>query len=1547
MSINKNNLNNSTSNSIKNQMNNNSLNNNNYQNTNAINPNKINDNLFYFKNNPFGKIIHNINFYEIEKFNNSTLNTNFFNFNDIENIVYNDLLSLPYNKDINDTSNITQFHWGQRKLLLSELQFFNHINKTLKAKTTKKYTIIYIGAAPGNHIKILLELFDNLNFILIDSRKFNKNIIQEANNKTKSSRYIKIMKELLTVDGATKLREKLIANGEEPIVISDIRNNISYPTNIFKNKSDALSKTDKSSILEHTGNFSNNLDRNDIHNFNPELYDEGEVDKVLIEYIKKHKPSNTTNLKKYNSLKEKFEDMYLFLWNDVIIQDMNLQKQFIEILKPKEALLKFRFPYYLNKHFEYFDGHVFLPVYGPKFTTECRLLVSREGDSYSYKKWNPLDHEKKLNYFNHVTRKQYYYHNHDNISGICHCYDCSCEINIIKNYLALYPKTKILPNHKKYNSSIKEYINKFTNYINDNNQVKINLLHKYISNIQYSWANNKDEIREHIIKLSTFLIKYEPFYRYILQNKIYRFSDNKEWYYHNKVGFIKWIKSLFKKEVLQKDIYDDYKIQQRLVSVYLQHTSPYRGLLLYHGLGTGKTITSISISEILINHKDIIVMLPASLKSNYIDELMRMGHHLYTKENNWKFFNIDEINYSMFSNFIDKEYVEKNKGLWLPYSQIDEVNNAMIGGASKNSSTSVNLSNIVENNNDDNDVHIEEVEENGKEEKKPHVENKSSSIQLTNSSGNKENNIKSSIELTNSGTLKVSSNSSLSSNVSENKIVDKKFNIRVEINRLFNKNDFKDFKDLTDNQQNNLLEQLRYMVNKRYQFIKYNGLQEKTLNDILWTKNSDGKVINAFDNKVIIIDEVHNFISRTLGSGKIGYKVYEQILTANNCKIVLLSGTPIINKPFESALLINLIKGYTKLHIVKYNTYKNYNSEDIKKLVLSYNKIAYVVDVDIKDQTLKFITTPNDFVLNENGLYEFVNNEIYNEIIINKLHGKLESHDIELKLDSYVSYDKLPLPNNEDDFNQKFIDEHNNKIIHDNVLFKHFTGAISFYENTDKTIFPDIKEIFDEKLEMSDLQFTEYSKVRKTEIEKEKKARLAAQKYGRGNSESSNNVFRTFSKAVCNFVFPKTLIRPYPSTTKSGKDVIDDIDKKIIEKNPDLNNADADAMDEVNASGMFGGAKGDDAKKVEEYKKQLLDVLNNLISNKKYLDIEGELPKLSPKYTKIIQNLNKTEGKTLIYSFFRTVEGIGLLGSAMENNGMAEIGIEYKNGIWKFNTGNGEYNVFDKKYDGKRFFKFPLDKEEARIMLDIFNDNYDKIPSELREELKTKFKLSDTKKKHNLHGNLIRTIMITQAGSEGISLMATRHVHILEPYWNNIRIDQVIGRARRLNSHIDLPQNERNVTVFKYTVKFSDTQLKEANKSELKFADNLLTTDEAIVNIANRKETLNNTILDLFKRSSIDCGVYNDIKGIDCYNPSDKNNSLLNIYNIDYQVKMNIGDKKTKTITQIPLKQIEIKEKKYFIGPENIVYIKENGELISFGKLSKKKNGTLFIKKLK
>ncbi len=60
---------------------------------------------------------------------------------------------------------------------------------------------------------------------------------------------------------------------------------------------------------------------------------------------------------------------------------------------------------------------------------------------------------------------------------------------------------------------------------------------------------------------------------------------------------------------------------QKLLEIYMGPDSPYRGLLLMHGLGSGKSISAINIAE--VSGRKSIVLLPKSLRSNFIEEIIR------------------------------------------------------------------------------------------------------------------------------------------------------------------------------------------------------------------------------------------------------------------------------------------------------------------------------------------------------------------------------------------------------------------------------------------------------------------------------------------------------------------------------------------------------------------------------------------------------------------------------------------------------------------------------------------------------------------------------------------------------------------------------------------------------------------------------------------------------------------------------------------------------------------------------------------------------------
>ena len=66
----------------------------------------------------------------------------------------------------------------------------------------------------------------------------------------------------------------------------------------------------------------------------------------------------------------------------------------------------------------------------------------------------------------------------------------------------------------------------------------------------------------------------------------------------------------------------------------------------------------------------------------------------------------------------------------------------------------------------------------------------------------------------------------------------------------------------------------------------------------------------------------------------------------------------------------------------------------------------------------------------------------------------------------------------------------------------------------------------------------------------------------------------------------------------------------------------------------------------------------------------------------------------------------------------------------------------------------------------------------------------------NKNGEYVKVVLISQAGSEGLDFKNIRQVHILDPWYNMNRIEQIVGRAVRTCSHKQLPFVERNVEIY-------------------------------------------------------------------------------------------------------------------------------------------------------
>ena len=95
----------------------------------------------------------------------------------------------------------------------------------------------------------------------------------------------------------------------------------------------------------------------------------------------------------------------------------------------------------------------------------------------------------------------------------------------------------------------------------------------------------------------------------------------------------------------------------------------------------------------------------------------------------------------------------------------------------------------------------------------------------------------------------------------------------------------------------------------------------------------------------------------------------------------------------------------------------------------------------------------------------------------------------------------------------------------------------------------------------------------------------------------------------------------------------------------------------------------------------------------------------------------------------------------------------------------------------------------------------------------------------NYNQRKLDVLLITSAGSESLDLKNTRSIHIMEPHWNESKINQIIGRAIRYNSHASLPESERTVEIVRWISVFGYKIPYE-------------TADEYLVRIAQQKEKM-------------------------------------------------------------------------------------------------------------
>jgi hypothetical protein len=856
------------------------------------------------------------------------------------------------------------------------------------------------------------------------------------------------------------------------------------------------------------------------------------------------------------------------------------------------------------------------------------------------------------------------------------------------------------------------------------------------------------------------------------------------------------------------------------------------------------------------------------------------------------------------------------------------------------------------------------------------------------------------------------------------------------------------YDELNDNDRKVLEEQLNEMIRAKYKFINYNGLRSQRLAEM-----TNNFTRNIFDNAVVIIDEAHNLISRIVNKLKkeksvsgeekrqgkkkeaeeeqegksifgeetpisLSIKLYYMLLRAKNARIVLLTGTPVINYPNEFAILFNILRGYIKTwHIpLKINTANKIDRESLSAMLLGEKSLDYL-DYSPSSKVLTITRNPFGFTnkikiesgyqgvtnykKNKSGEMAFDSDFLSDDDFERKIFSILKRNDIEVISQGIKVINKKALPDDLNVFMARYIGETDKKLKNTDALKRRILGLSSYFKSAQESLLPRYNKMLGVdyhivRIPMSDMQFKIYESARREErkLEKKKpKIQINAELF-----EEKTSTYRIFSRLFCNFALPDrptprkikleiqlnimvdemvvffmyqkiktqmkqafdavlnkienetekaewqkkiddeliSYVKDVQVSKKKGKPpsdknlmkVIKDLQKieEIVlktKKSKDERKKEVENIDKTLHAFDFEQAlveykqenpqekpeeipeeipeekspmvllleqarkeeKKRDLEDAEEgeiegdeimeklggitYKEEVEAVLRNVKEHANDFLTPEALQMYSPKFLHILENIQdpEYEGLHLVYSQFRTLEGIGLFSLMLEKNGFARFNIKKNSmGLWQIDISEAD--------EGKPTFALYTGtetSEEKEIIRHIYNGEWDDIPESIAAVLRSKYN-------NNNMGEVIKVFMITSSGSEGINLRNTRYVHIMEPYWHPVRTEQVIGRARRICSHKALPVALQSVEVFVYLMIFTEAQLKSDEAIELKRRDLSKalphlpqTSDQYLYEISEIKAGLTSQLTDAIKESAFDCYIYSNGKCVNFGDPtSDK-----------------------------------------------------------------------------
>ena len=271
--------------------------------------------------------------------------------------------------------------------------------------------------------------------------------------------------------------------------------------------------------------------------------------------------------------------------------------------------------------------------------------------------------------------------------------------------------------------------------------------------------------------------------------------------------------------------------------------------------------------------------------------------------------------------------------------------------------------------------------------------------------------------------------------------------------------------------------------------------------------------------------------------------------------------------------------------------------------------------------------------------------------------------------------------------------------------------------------------------------------------------------------------------------------------------------------------------------GTFGDSAYGDSKSTEHALRKTVDSRKNTTYTYSPLSegflLRENIDKYSAKYAKIYDNIVNSTGIAFVYSRYIS-GGLTPLALMLEENGFEPAiitGKEYTRFSSKSKKPKICYMCGKVKHGSEDHVWAP-----AKYVLLTGDQEFSKV-----EMAKTSGYIN---RAENIYGKLVKVLLGSEVSGEGIDFKRIRQVHIMEPWYNQARLDQIEGRAIRNGSHQDLPPEQRNTEIFKYCI----TPLSEGTRE-----DKIETVDENYYRMAEDKDKKIKKVEYILKQIAVDC----------------------------------------------------------------------------------------------